>query len=283
MPTFTQYTEEPSTVRRTPSQKIWADCPWGEILATGEGYAFFDDFTNFAPLTTALVQNNHYWFLGDTGVLIADTTTTEDNGAIFMDDLDTDNDAGFLVHGLYGPFAKFADADEVWFECRYKRATVGDNDGGLFLGFYETSVVPASGTTLTDNDSVLDASEDFIGWRILAADGDALEPIYQEGGQTIQAVGQGSTNAVGSGRDRAIVADTYIKLGLKFKGSAFGRGDQGRIEYYVNGGLHAWYDIASTANWPDVNHMAMAWFESANSADDFTRQLDWWRVAAINN
>lgn len=278
MPNFTQY-RDPTDTTRTPSPAIWADCPTLEILQDpGRGYHFYDDFQNFAPLTTALVQNDKYWFTGDTGVLIADSTTTADGGHIFMDDLDTDNDAGFLVHGLYGPFARLATTDNMWFECRYKRSAVADNDGGLFLGLYETTVVPSSGTTLVDDTSVLDASEDFVGWRILAADGNALEPIYQEGGQTIQAVGSGSTNAVGSGNDRAIVADTFIKLGMKFIGAR--GGGQGRIEYYVNGGLHAWYEIDSSANWPDANHLAMAWFESANAATDIQRTLDWWRVAS---
>jgi hypothetical protein len=274
MPSYTEYMTEPSTARRAPSRRIWATCPWSEIVASGEGHAFYDDFTGFDAIVIT-GRNANYAFDGDAGVLLAQTALT-DNGHIFMDDLDTDNDAGFLVHGLFAPFARFGASDEVWFECRYKRLTVGDDDGGLFLGFNEMTVEPVSGTTLTDNDSILDASEDFIGWRILAADGDALEPIYQEGAQTIQAVGQGTTNAVGSGTDRAIVADTFIKLGLHFRGGVRG---QGRIEYFVNGGLHAYYDIESGDNWPDTNHLAMGWYESANSADDFVRTMDWWRVA----
>ena len=272
MPTYTQYKDSTDSTR-TPSVSIWADCPTLQIAHDPSlGYHFYDDFRHFAPLTIALAANDKYTYAADTGVLVADSTATADGGHIFMDDLDTDNDAGFLGHGTYAPFARLSSSDKMWFEARYKRLTVADNDGGLFLGLFETTVVPVSGTTLTDDASVLDASEDFVGWRILAADGDALEPIYQEGGNTIQAVGTGSTNAVGSGNDRAIVADTFIKLGMKWDGT--------RITYYVNGAVHAYYDVTSSDSWPDVNHLAMGWFESVNSTADLQRTLDWWRVAS---
>jgi len=271
MPNFTQY-KDPTDTTRTPSPSIWADCPVLEILHDpGRGYHFYDDFTAFDSIVIT-GRNHKYAFDGDTGVLLADATATADGGEIFMDDLDTDNDAGFVSHGLFAPFARLGPEEKMWFECRYKRLNVADNDGGLFLGLFETTVVPVSATTLTDNDAVLDASEDFVGWRILTADGNALEPIYQEGGQTIQAVGAGTTNAVGSGLDRAIVADTYIKLGMTFAGN--------RISYFVNGGLHAFYDVTSTDNFPDVNHLAMGWFESFGGGNDMARTLDWWRVAS---
>ena len=80
--------------------------------------------------------------------------------------------------------------------------------------------------------------------------------------------------------DRVIVADTYIKVGLKFIG---GKSGQGRIEYYINGGLHAFYDLLSADNWPDVNHLAMGWFQMAGDASDTQRTMDWWKVAATEN
>lgn len=294
MSTYTRYRGSASLKsgtadsNRYPSENIWADCPWDQLRDPGDGptqgYAFYDDFTNHETVAAgaSAVTYSNYYVDADTGVTFAQLAN-QDHGVAQIAANDAAEDGIVVCHGNQAGFARFTTADQVWFECRVQQASVADTASSWFLGLAETTVAPTATATIVDSTGIVDASEDFIGWRTIHTDGNAMEFIYQEGGQTIQQIGTGSTNAVGSGTDVAITAATNVKIGLKYSaGTGESGGAQGRIEGYVNGVLTVWYDIASSANWPDANHMAMLLAHKTVDSSAHTFNIDWWKVAALS-
>lgn len=270
---------ESSTVNsnRLHSPNVWRDAPISEIRnGLVEGTYFFDDFLNFGTFTegddTGAAHPVPYFANGSDGVTMAQLADT-DFGVLETAANDADHDGSLLVYGNAAGWARFGPNDRAWFEGRIARASVANDGLAFFLGFVEVNVVPTTVITLVDATAVLDLSEDFVGWRVLQADGDAAEPIYQEGGATLAHVGSGTTNAQGSGNDTAQVAATYYKFGIRWNGK--------RIEYFVNGLLNSWYTPTSADSFPDTNHLAMCWTTKVGTAAESKAQLDWWAGCAV--
>lgn len=254
------------------SPAIWSDFPVDAIKnGTLPGHFFEDDFLNFQTFAEGddVGDNDtHPYFSGGSdGVTIA-KLADQDHGIIEVAANDADNDGSLLVYGNAAGWARFGPNDRTVMEGRVAKASVADNALSFFLGYVEVNVVPTTVITLVDSTHLLDTSEDFVGWRVLAADGDAAEPIYQEGGQTLAHVGSGTSNAQGSGNDTALTAATYYKFGLRWDGKT--------IEYYVDGERDSYYKVLSSASFPDANHLALCWATKVGEAAESKTQLDWW-------
>lgn len=258
------------------SPKIWGDCPPPDSIREAGGTYHFDDFDAWQTFAEGddVGDNDTYPYFtgGSDGVTIAKLADT-DYGTLEVAGNDADNDGSLIVYGNAGGFARFGSGDRVWLEGEIAKASVADNALSFFLGFLEVNVVPTTIITLVDDTHILDASEDFVGWRTLAADGDAAEPIYQEGGQTLAHVGTGTTNAQGSGNDTVLVAATYYKFGLKWDGRT--------VKYYVDNTLAAYYTPTSANSFPDTNHLAACWATKVGAAAESKTQMKWWAFAAL--
>lgn len=276
---FVQYGGSSDT-DRTPSPVIWADCPTQEILhQPGFGYHFFDDMMQLGTeatfdTTTAgdAVRTEDYYMEGDIGVTVANVAAAV-LGQIQIANNDADEDGAVLMHNLDSGYAHFGvdQGASVWFEARIKQATVADDASAMFIGLYENTVAPTGDATLVDATGIPDASEDFVGWWINPASGAAITPIYQEGNATRVNVGSASST---------IVADTFYKVGLRYRGD---RGTQGQLEYFFNGGLVATLDVTSALSFPDANHLNMLWAVKTTAAGAVAHTMDWWRVAAVSD
>ena len=261
------------------SPNIWAGCPIEHLQAQRlDGKYFFDDFHTLASVTEAddvgAEAPYPYYWAGSDGVTLAKLADT-DQGVARVAGTDADEDGSVLVLGNAAGWMRFGIGDMVWFEARHSQASVADSNAVTFLGAVEVNVVPTSVITQVDATGVLDASEDFIGWSSLAADGDALRAIYQLGGQTLAHVGSGSTNATGSGTSSTLTASTFLKSGFRWTGP------DRLLEFYENGLLKAWYQVpASSTTFPFVNHLAMCWATKTTAATEVQFDLDWWAGAA---
>jgi len=265
MPTYTQYMSGDANTGRGASPSLWADCPTLEVIHDpSRGHHFFDDFIGLSALTTATFQGPYY-SLQDAGVTIA-PLANQDMGVIEVAGNDADNDEGHLIYGFEGGWARFGPGDKVWWEARIKKASVANEALGFFVGFTEPENI-AVGTTLVADTAAPDASEDFVGFSCLCADGDVLETYVHEGGQTRLATVDAAT----------IVADTYIKCGLKFNGQ------YGQCQWYINGVVVQTLTGINGLNWPDTNHLAMGMFTQVGAAVESKFEMDWWRGCAIGS
>ncbi len=169
-------------------------------------------------------------------------------------------------------FARFGTSttDQVWFEARFTVDAVANSQGAMFLGLCEMTEQPTSVITLVDATGIPDASEDFVGFSQISADGNALRNIYQEGGQTVASLGTANV----------IVADTFYKIGLRYRGGA-GNNQLGKLEYFVNGAVVHTYHVSSSDSFPDTNHLGLMFATKSTDGTETKYGLDWWRVAAV--
>lgn len=264
---------------RLQSASIWSDCPIDSLRNQEiDGEYHFDDFTSWAPFAegddTGTEAPYPYHANGSDGVTIAKVADT-DYGAIQVAGTDADEDGAIVVYGNAAGFARFGPTDRVWAEARLTQGSVADSNAVSAFGLIEVNVVPTSVITQVDTSGVIDASEDFVGWRSLAADGDALASVYQLGGQTLGNVtASGGTAASGSGYSSALVAATYAKYGIKWTGQ------RSLLEFFVNGTRVAYYVVpSSSTTFPFVNHLALIWAVKTTAAAEITFNNDWWAVA----
>lgn len=263
---------------RYKSAGVWGNCPWSAIQnGSLEGYAFEDDFESIGVMADGVdgVVEGPYPYTtsssaGVTFTKVADT----DYGVARVAGTDADEDGFVLVHGNAAGWARFGPTDNVWFECRAAQGAVADSNAVNAFGFVEVNAPPTSVITQVDATGVLDASEDFVAWSSLQADGDALRAVYQLGGQTLGHVGVNSTNATGSGVSATLTAATFAKYGIRWTGERL------LLEYFVNGERVAYYKVpASSTTFPFVNHLAMFWAFKTTAAAEVTADMDWWAGA----
>lgn len=254
-----------------PSKAIWSDCDiLNFIRDPSKGFYFFDDFLNFEPNST----DAKYDVYIDTGVTVTPKQGVLD-GVVEIGGNDADNDEGVL--SAYAPMAQISDgageAFPLWFEARWKKASIADNALASFIGLAyddDSSVTVAKTLCLTDNDGALGAFS-FIGFHVDQADGDALDFVYKAEGQTA---------VVKIAGVQTLVADTWYKLGFKYDPNA--DADR-RIKIYVDGEEQSTYVTATNiaaATFPDAEKLAPVW--AAKVGTDMSAvlsQLDWWRLA----
>lgn len=271
---------------RGPSPKIWNDCPVEEFKEVpSKGAYIFDDFRNSVVLQEEAARTA--WTLGlghiigdinwsgyTETALIADVALQADNDGVLMLDTDgTDDDVvgistGDNVQGIFrspeeGVRKKF------WFEARIKVNTVTDGDLPFFVGLIAPGNL-GNGAPLIAAGALADV--DYFGFHVDEADGDAVDIVYNE---AASGVAQAVTGQI------AIVADTYVRLGLKVE--ILGNGM--KVRFFKDGvdlGDDAAIDISTTdANWPGATDMdvVIAATSGANGADGDNVKVDWVRVA----
>jgi len=249
---------------RGPSPIIWADCPVEEIIADPtKGIHFFDDFINFAPITTAGASGGYYGYI-DGGNTIQQLAT-EINGVVRLALDTTDDDESCLITGgnTAGMVKVLSTAfKKLWFEARVRTSEV-TTAGGLFVGLIEEA--SADGDLVADGCGAL-TTADYVGFRVLDDDNDGLDAAYRCYNQTEQVV----QNAA-----QVLEADTWYKVGLSVD-------ETGILRYYVNGaqvGSNVQWSDAAT--FPDGEELALAIARKNGTGAADSIDIDWWRCAQL--
>lgn len=247
------------------------------------GVYFFDDFHNLSQhISDQNVQQ--YGSYIDTGVTIQslaeiDAAATADNevcGICQIAGNDADNDEGVLA--TYGALGNISGTDSkkrpLWFEGRFRKASVADNGLGLFLGLaYDNGTLgPLTNTLcLTDDDAALGAFS-FLGFHQDLANGDSLDFVYK-------AEGQAQTVAISG--VKALVADTWYRVGFKYDPNQTAAK---QIAIFIDGVEQSTYVTETqidTATFPDDEVLGLTWCTKVGTAAESKSHLDWWAFAQL--
>ena len=237
-----------------------------------------DDFLGFEDPTTAKAYGKYLKL--DTG----DSTlggSPEIGGALKLLVTTDNEDCGIkLGDATSAPFvipAASSSGKKLWFEARVKKSVITDSYGGFFVGLADETALAA--------DFIADGGADFADNDLLGFWGDETDDTL---GSHVHIVTQKTGVAFDTIKDTAatLVADTYVKLGMKYDPNA----EAGKkITFYVDGvdvGTYVGEDegdatvyLGDTTNFPGGEEMAPICYLSAASGNDLSLYMDWWAVA----
>jgi hypothetical protein len=248
---------------------LWSDCPVEKIVKDPSvGWLKHEDFISAAP-EDALSSGGV--IIGDAGAWKAVTTasgtemaasTTSATGEIIVSGHTDDNDENYLGFGdgVAGPIDfTVTTGKEFWFEACLKHSALTNS---FFIGLAKPADIAAA--VLTDNTGVV-KDTDYVGFGA----------NYTDGKTTLYArIKKVSVTAVTVDSDvGTITADTFYRVGLKYKG--------GVLSFYVNGSLVASRTVLSTDITSGVQLTPM--FAEINDAAGaaVTHNIDWVRFAQV--
>jgi len=256
-----------TTTGRGPSPAIWDDCPVLSLMINGtDGFYCYEDFI----LGPDVAANNAASIEGQVSVYTDANSATiklltdETVGAVSLAPGATDNeDAAIALGGITGACYAFSqsDAKAFWMEARLKKTATTASKLAWFFGLIEEGCLAADGV-LADNDM---ATKDLIGFHQVEGDTTTVDTIHDTATGTITQVKDAAVT---------IVADTYVKLGMKFNPTTL------VLTFYKDGVPLADTVLASATNFPDGEEMCpviAVRSVSATSPGDLT--VDWIRVA----
>lgn len=260
-----------TAANRGPSPLIWDDCPVLSLTTNPtSGWIYFNDFIN-APTLAAntSVYNNGLigaWTGATAGTL---TSTTDEPTGVIKLFTTTDNECTGIVicssNGTAGHVDLVAATPKgFWLESRLKCINITDAKFGVFFGIGQEALVGATGV-IADDGTIQD--KDVVGFHKLEGDGDKFDTRYNtEGGGGVTTL---KADAV------TIVADTYLKLGIKMDNA------DKTVTFYSDGvALADTVEIDGT-NFPDGEEMAIYILIKAAHADDAYIEVDWIRAAQL--
>ncbi len=261
-----------ANTNRARSANIWSDCKWSLIQnGTRNGVAIFDDFTETAllaspTLTSQIDYANGWKAFASAGGTIAPSGLQ--GGGIVM--TETDDNQATHIATVALPFLISRDYGKFWFECRLKTNTITDLDRGFFVGLVEqqtlSAIIPivAAGTM---------ADANFVGFHATEADSDQIAAVYKANGQTQVTADDILTTALGTS---ALVADTYIKLGMKYNPTDYS------FRFYVNNvEISTSYTMPTAAgtSFPNDVPMGICIAHLCGASNDAILNVNWVRAA----
>ncbi len=237
-----------------------------------------DDFS-WAPvlttptITTEALYARGYKAFGSSGGTIVPAALSRGGGLTFTE---TDDNQGVSLATIARPFRIARTYGRFAFECRFKVNNIADLDTGLLIGLGDSMTLSAT-VPITAAGAIAD--ENIVGFRRNEADGDQLDTVYKADGVTAVDVG---TDVVSTSNNStaAIVADTYVKVGMKFE--PFGVHGLNDLTFYVNGiALADKKQIPSAAgtDFPNDVDLGFVFAVLCGSANDSIVTLDWWEAA----
>jgi hypothetical protein len=276
-----------------PSQALWANMATDQILFFRDrsvGIGMYDDFTSFAGLVASNVgryqsEGNNYLSYETTSCSIVNLALTPtpasvlptSYGAIVLTPDTTDGSTVALQYGGYitAPYGCFPfsvipgmSADLV-FEARLKISAITAARGNWFIGLAGAAgVAPiATAIPITSSD-VFATTLSLLGFGQLTAATTLTSLFYERASGTVAEVTSAAT----------IAADTYIKLGFKWDGTAK------TLTPWVNGVPVSakTVSLATTAAtpWPNDYMTPIVAVEEIGTAAR-TLTLDWWSCAQL--
>lgn len=253
---------------RGPSNSIWSGCPVESFRDGIGGFILEDYFVNAPVFATTVSQNGWYPVLDSNVTLKGDPTTN--GGGLKLTTTATDNDFGYLTSGgnAAGAFkivAKGSGGKKLWFETRVKYGSI--TELASFIGLAEEGLAAAG--TLTDDTGVI-ADKDYVGFRVVVADGDGLDAAYRI---------DGGSEVVAKEEAQVLVADTWYKLGMTWDPS---EGASGILRFYINGtsvGTVAGSVITAGTTFPTGEELALLFAFKQGEAAAKSAHIDWVRCA----
>lgn len=210
---------------RGPSPSIWDDCPVLAILNDpGLGIYDFQDFISGGLITSptteaALVGYPVSGFSSDaTQVAYGNatfTTTVNDAGTFAL--ANTTNDHATNIRSAITPYRISQTFGDFFFECRFKTALIATTENSFFVGVMEDTAGTVAVPLLTTGEL---ADKNLVGFHKPEANTTTFNGSYKADGITAVAVNSG----IGT-----LVADTYVKVGMRFKSA------DKKLYYYVDG------------------------------------------------
>lgn len=221
-----------------PSPSIWSDCRGQLLNDLGLG-AYMD--ANFMGVPTGTVATTvvrpapggFQLECDDDTVLSGALPVDEHSGRLDIETDGDDNDAAAL-HGQIGIGLEINSGKKVWFETRVALGAAADQ--GFFAGLVEEDGLTRDVVADNGTDPV---GQSLFGFWVDSADTGEIQAVWKLDAGTTQVVLDDITRAAvytdASGDTAADwpVADTYLKLGLKFDGRE-------TLKWFVNG-----YEVAS--------------------------------------
>jgi len=262
----TQYTGSSiADTSRCPSPSIWADCPSVEIdSGIKSGVHLFDDFVKSPKIVAGADGNSGDW------VAFASTNATGVDGADWGGSLEvtgtTDNE-GIGIRTGSAPFKIARAQGKFWFEARVKTSTIADTKHGIFVGLKQSGAITAI-SPITATGTIADIN--IVGFHRLEGDGDYFDTVYKADGVTQVTVG---SDAV------AVVADTWVKLGMVFNPS------NNVLTFYNNGvKLDDSYTVVAAEGTDFPNDVLLGPIMSivlATGTSPGSSSIDWVRAAQL--
>ncbi len=209
-----------ANTERLCSPNIWGDCPIGAIREGSIGGMYSDwDFTDggliTSPTTEASLVGLPLIGFGSSGSTI---TYADEQGGVLVATEATDNEAVY-VKNKPGVFQISSLKGKFWYETRIKVSAITDDQIGFIAGMFDdtamTVVVPLS----TANPPIFATTGNFVGFWGREQDAGLVRSTY---------VADGVTSVVVQADIHQFVADTYVKLGMKFDPR------DGYLRFFVN-------------------------------------------------
>ena len=273
------------------SPALWAKCPL-EMVAAGraDAYPDGDDFKWMATedgSDDATLPSGYQKYIDTSNTIrVVAATETIYYGALALTTDATDNDAP-VIHRVIGTNAGSSvvapvvitdtagSAFPLYFEARLKKASVTDNQCAFAIGLVGGihTAVAANNGLLEDNTGDIVDSISFIGFRAKHDNGEELDFVYQDGGQTAPV--ETIANIA------ALSADTYFKVGFRFDPNA---DSSKRITIYYNGMPQSTYvtatNIAATT-FPKGDMLAFCAGMKNGEATATSMTIDWWKMVQV--
>lgn len=252
--------------RRSPG--LWDGAPSYEDIMSGlvDGIFVRDDFDTF------FATDNKYDLLqADSGASVALRGQNTGRGGILrLTTGATDENEAYIGYGAgVGGITDFnAQVCNMWFEARCRVESIANSGIAWAIGLGEPNMAAAN--MLTDSTGAL-ADKDYVGFRVLSADGNGLDAVHNTasgGGETVH---QEEATGIAA---QTLVADTWVKVGLRYDA-----GDD-KMYWYVNGQKVNTSGVAESAtNFPDGEELTFFAGLKSTSATGYYMEIDWWQIA----
>jgi len=272
-----------NVVSRMPSPAIWNDCPAEAFDKNVNGRRYFNDFhqTVVGGSTLVLGQPGGLtaFLESDAAGDLAIAANDEGHLQVIADGTDADVYAvtsGDNVGGVWKTPAAGA-PHRLWFEARFKVSQVADAHEAIYVGLCAPGEAKNAGGAFAASGASL-SDVDYVGFAVLAGDGDALTAVYNEATS-----GTAQSNAAAT-----LVADTFVRVGFRVeftRDAAVNGGGNAQVQFYVDGvalGDSKAVDISqANANWPGATDMdlLLSQVSAASAADSETLTVDWVQIA----
>jgi hypothetical protein len=255
-----------------PSPSLWKDFRVQDLLrkAPGNDGLFVRyDFANFRT-STNINASEAYWCNGlkaygsDGGAIAA---LAAQGGGITLSS-DGDNE-GVAIGSMVFPFQISRSHKKLAFEARIKTSTITDTKHGFFLGLGDSMTLSA--TVPIAAAGTLATTTNIVGFHRLEGDGDYVDAVYQANTVTPVTVEADS---------QVLVADTWIKLGMRYEPS----GPEGRyyLRFFANGLRIASVQVASAAGTDFPNDVQLGFvfaLLNATASTPGNTSIQWAQIA----
>lgn len=272
----------PVSTQRRPSDTIWGRVPIDQILnGRANGIYQFDDFENFPHITTPTITTEvaiggklGYKAFGSSG------GTLVSSGAQWGEMVltETDDNQGVNIATIGLPYKIARNNAHFVSEIRLKCNNIADLDTGIFYGLVASQTLSAT-VPIAAAGTLVDSN--YVGFHRREGDGDQFDSCYRadDSGSTVDAVSYVDTDAITSvnaSSGSALVADSYIRLGMSFNCDTF------EFTWYINGlPLPTVVTVQSADGTVFPNDVAMGLCLAmlCGSNNDSIVTVDWWGAA----